>query len=68
MKLSELQEIIQDTIMVHGDMDVVRVRTLEIDGIVQNDFDKNTIKYSPKDFIMLDGPKKYFTIKTPLYD
>ena len=68
MLLSELQKIIQDTIMVWGDMDVVRIRTHDIDGIVQNDFDKNLIKYSPKNFIMLDGPKKYFTIKTPLYD
>ena len=68
MKLSELQRIVQDTITLWGDMDVVRVRTLDLDGIVQNDFEKNLIKYSPKDFIMFDGPKKYFTIKTPFYD
>lgn len=68
MLLSELQRIVQDTIMVWGDMDVVRVRTLEVDGIVQNDFDKNLIKYSPEDFIMLYGPKNHFAIKTPLYD
>ena len=68
MKLSELQKIIQDTIMLYGDMDVVRVRTIDIDGIVSNDFEKNLIKYSQNDFTMLDGPKKYFTIKTPFYD
>lgn len=68
MKLTELQKIIQDTIMLYGDMDVVRVRTIDIDGIVQNDFDKNIIKYAPTDFVMLDGPNKYFMIKTPFHD
>jgi hypothetical protein len=68
MLLSELQKIIQDTIMLYGDMDVVRTRTLDLDGIIQNDFEKNLIKYSPKDFDVLNGPKNYFTIKTPFYD
>lgn len=68
MKLSELQKIIQDTIMLYGDIPVVRVRSLDIDGIIQNDFEKNLIKYSSKDFDVLNGPKNYFTIKTPFYD
>jgi hypothetical protein len=68
MLLSELQKIIQDTIMLYGDMDVVRTRTLDLDGIIQNDFEKNLIKYSSKDFDVLNGHKNYFTIKTPFYD
>lgn len=68
MLLSELQKIIQDTIMLYGDIPVVRVRSLDIDGIIQNDFEKNLIKYSSKDFDVLNGPKNYFTIKTPFYD
>jgi hypothetical protein len=68
MLLSELQKIIQDTIMLYGDMDIVRTRTLDLDGIIQNDFEKNLIKYSSKDFDVLNGPKNYFTIKTPFYD
>ena len=68
MLLSELQKIIQDTIMLYGDIPVIRVRSLDIDGIIQNDFEKNLIKYSSKDFDVLNGPKNYFTIKTPFYD
>lgn len=67
MLLSELQKIIQDTIMLYGDIPVVRIRSLDIDGIIQNDFEKNLIKYSSKDFDVLNGPKNYFTIKTPFY-
>ena len=73
MKLSELYAKIGQTIKEYGDMDVIRVRSLEIDGIIQNDFDKNLIRYSSDDFCAVNfctvnGPIKYFTINTPLYD
>ena len=42
--------------------------TFDIDGIIQNDFEKNLINYSSKDFDILNGPKNYFSIKTPFYD
>ena len=68
MLLSELQKMVEDALEMYGDIPVVRTRSLDIDGIIQNDFEKNLIKYSSKDFDVLNGPKNYFTIKTPLYD
>lgn len=68
MLLSELQKQIEAVLEMYGDMPVVRTRTIDIDGIIQNDFEKNLIKYSSKDFDVLNGPKNYFTIKTPFYD
>ena len=41
MKLSELQKQIANIIETHGDMDIIRIRSLDIDGIIQNEFDKN---------------------------
>ena len=73
MKLSELQLLINTILDTEGDMDVIRFRSLDIDGIIQNVFDKNIIRYSSDDFCAsnfctLNGPIKYFTINTPLYD
>lgn len=68
MLLSELQKMVEDALEMYGDIPVARTRSLDIDGIIQNDFEKNLIKYSSKDFDVLNGPKNYFTIKTPLYD
>ena len=39
MKLSELYAKIGQTIQEYGDMDVVRVRSLDIDGIILNKLD-----------------------------
>lgn len=73
MKLSELQKQIADIIETHGDMDVIRIRSLDIDGIIQNEFDKNIIRYSSDDFwtsnfCTVNGPNRYFIINTPFYD
>lgn len=73
MKLSELQKQITNIIETHGDMDIIRIRSLDIDGIIQNDFNKNIIRYSSDDFCELNfctvnGPNRYFVISTPLYD
>lgn len=74
MLLSELQKIIQDTIMLYGDIPVVRVRSLDIDGIVSNDFNKNLVRYSGNDFNVIktkdnnDFSYNYFNINTPFYD
>lgn len=73
MKLSELQSLINKILESEGDMDVIRIRSLDIDGIVQNNFNKNIIRYSLDDFGALNfctenGSIKYFTINTPLYD
>ena len=73
MKLSELHEQIGQILKEHGDMDVIRVRSLDIDGIIQNEFDKNIIKYSSDDFwssnfCTVNGPNRYFIINTPFYD
>lgn len=73
MKLSELQKQIADILKTHGDMDIIRIRSLDIDGIIQNEFDKNIIRYSSDDFWSLNfcttnGPNRYFIINTPLYD
>jgi hypothetical protein len=74
MKLSELYERIGQVLREHGDMDVIRIRSLDIDGIIQNDFTKNNIKYSSEDFDILTTSvdeytiNKYFVIKTPFYD
>lgn len=74
MKLSELNELIGQILKEQGDMDVIRVRSLDIDGIVQNDFIKNNIRYSIEDFSVLKTEKnghienKFFTIKTPFHD
>lgn len=72
MKLSELQKQIADIIETYGDMDVIRMRSLDIDGIIQNEFDKNIIRYSSDDFwssnfCAVNGPNRYFVIGTPLY-
>lgn len=73
MKLSELQKQIADIIETYGDMDIIRIRSLDIDGIIQNEFDKNIIRYSSEDFwtsnfCTVNGPNRYFVIGTPLYD
>ena len=73
MKLSELQKQIANIIETHGDMDIIRIRSLDIDGIIQNEFDKNSIRYSSDNFCTLNfctvnGPNRYFVIGTPLYD
>ncbi len=73
MKLSELQKQITDIIETHGDMDVIRMRSLDIDGIIQNEFDKNIIRYSSDDFwtsnfCTVNGPNRYFIINTPFYN
>ena len=73
LKLSELQKQIAEILEKHGDMEVIRIRSLDIDGIVQNEFDKNIIQYSSDDFCALNyctvnGPIKYFTINTPFYN
>jgi hypothetical protein len=73
MKLSELQNTIKETIEKYGDMDVIRIRSLDIDGMIQNEFDKNVIRYSSDDFwssnfCTVNGPNRYFVIGTPLYD
>jgi hypothetical protein len=73
MKLSELQKQIADIIETHGDMDIIRIRSLDIDGIIQNEFDKNIIRYSSDDFCTLNfctvnGPNRYFVIGTPFYN
>lgn len=74
MKLNELYERIGQVLREHGDMDVIRIRSLDIDGIVQNDFTKNNIKYSSEDFNILTASideytiNKYFVIKTPFHD
>lgn len=68
MKLSDLQTLISTILEKEGDMDVIRIRSLDIDGIVQNDFSKNNIIYSQQNFnIIQDENKKYFVINTPFY-
>jgi hypothetical protein len=73
MKLSELQSLINKILESEGDMDVIRIRSLDIDGIVQNNFNKNIIRYSLDDFgasnfCTVNGPNRYFIIDTPFYD
>ena len=70
LKLSELQKQITEIIEKYGDMDVTRIRSLDIDGIVSNISVKdNTINYSSDNFNILDNNgTKYFIIGTPLYE
>jgi hypothetical protein len=70
MKLSELQSLINKILESQGDMDVIRIRSLDIDGIVSNiSIKDNTINYSSDNFNIIDNnDTKYFIIGTPLYD
>jgi hypothetical protein len=74
MKLSELYGRIGQILREQGDMDVIRIRSLDIDGIVQNDFTKNNIKYSSENFDVMSASideytiDKYFVIHIPFYD
>lgn len=70
LKLSELQKQITEIIEKYGDMDVIRVRSLDIDGIVSNiSIKDNTINYSSDNFNILDNDgTNYFIIGTPLYE
>lgn len=77
MLLSELQKLIEEKLEMYGDMPVIRVRSLAIDGIVSNDFDKfnkNIIRYSGNDFNVIktkdnnEFSYNYFNINTPFYD
>lgn len=70
MKLSELQFLINTILDTEGDMDVVRIRSLDIDGIVSNiSLKDNTINYSSDNFnIINNNGAKYFIIGNPLYD
>lgn len=74
MLLSELQKLIEEALEMYGDIPVVRTRSLDIDGIVSNDSNKNLIRYSGNDFNVIktkdsnDFSYNYFNINTPFYD
>jgi hypothetical protein len=74
MLLSELQKLIEEKLETYGDMPVIRARSLDIDGIVSNDFNKNLVRYSGNDFNVIkikdnnDFSYNYFNINTPFYD
>ena len=73
MLLSELQKLIEEALEMYGDIPVVRARSLDVDGIVSNDFNKNLIRYSG-DFNVIkikdnnEFSYNYFNINTPFYD
>ena len=74
MLLSELQKLIEEALEMYGDIPVVRTRSLDVDGIVSNDFNKNLISHSGNDFNVIkikdnnDFSYNYFNINTPFYD
>ena len=74
MLLSELQKLIEEALEMYGDIPVVRARSLDVDGIVSNDFNKNLIRYSGNDFNVIkikdnnEFSYNYFNINTPFYD